>query len=119
MPGITTVGMNNALSQLDGTLYLSAHNGPPAGGTTNEATTRQAVTFGAAYDTLTGRARANSGEVLFTDPGAGTYEAWSEWTAATVGDCLWVVPYDINRTLLAGDDLRASPGAVECIIEPG
>lgn len=121
MPGITTAGIDAALGVLDGTLYVSAHDGPPDSGSLNEANvTRQATTFSAAgnYGAVGGRSRANAAEVLFENVEAGTYQAWSVWTAETAGECLWVVPFATNRTLDAGDDLRGPIDAIECYIEP-
>lgn len=118
---ITVAGMDLALDLLDGPVYISVHNGAPgADGSTNEAAvTRQAITFGAAgTDGATGRERANTTEHTFTDPGAATYEAWSIWDAATAGTCRWIIPFDVNRTLVAGDDLRAAIGAVVCGVTP-
>ena len=120
MPGITTAGLDGALEVLDGTLYISVHDGAPGGGATNEAAvTRQTTTFAAPGDySVGGRSRTNASEVLFEDVAAGTYEAWSVWTAATGGTCLWVVPFDVNRTLEAGDDLRGPVGAIEAYLVP-
>ena len=120
MPGITTAGLDGALEVLDGTLYISVHDGAPGGGATNEAAvTRQTTTFAAPGDYgVGGRSRTNASEVLFEDVAAGTYEAWSVWTAATGGTCLWVVPFADNRTLSAGDDLRLPANGLECRIEP-
>lgn len=118
---ITTAGMDGALAVLDATVYLGVHDGAPgADGSTNElGGTRPAVTFGAAgTDGGTGRERANTNEVTFADPGAGTYQAWSIWSAATGGTCLWIIPFDVNRTLVAGDDLRAAIGAIQCGVTP-
>lgn len=118
---VTTAGMDGMLGILDAIVYLGVHSGPPgADGSTNElAGTRPAVSFGAAgTDGGTGRQRANDAAVTFTDPGAATYEAWSVWSAATGGTCYWVIPFDANRTLLAGDDLRAPIGGVVASVAP-
>lgn len=116
----TVAGLDASLGILDATVYLGVHDGEPgADGSTNElAGTRPAITFGAAGTDGTGRQRANTNEIVFENPGAGTYQAWSVWTLATGGTCYWVVPFDTNRTLLAGDDLRAAVDAVKCKITP-
>lgn len=116
---ITVAGLDGALSILDAVVYLGVHTGVPgAAGETNElAGTRPAVTFAAATTDGTGRSRSNSGEITLAAPGAATYQAWSVWTAATGGTCRWVVPFDTNRTLLAGDDLRLAVGGLTCKID--
>lgn len=116
----TVAGIDLSLDILDATVYLSVHNGAPgADGSTNEAAvTRQAITFAAPVTDGTGRSRSNSSEHTFTDPGAATYEAWSIWDSLTGGVCRWIIPFDTNRTLIAGDDLRAAVGAVKCQINP-
>lgn len=116
---ITVAGLDGALGILDAIVYLGVHTGAPgADGSTNElAGTRPAVTFAAAVTNGTGRSRSNSGEITLTDPGAATYEAWSVWSAATGGTCYWVVPFDANRTLLAGDDLRLPVSGLTCKID--
>ena len=116
----TVAGLDASLGILDATVYLGVHNGAPGadGGTNELAGTRPAVTFGAATTDGIGRQRANTNEIVLTDPGAATYQAWSVWSAATGGTCYWVIPFDTNRTLLAGDDLRAVAGAVTCTINP-
>ena len=118
---ITTAGKDAALNLLDATVYLGVHNGAPgADGSTNElAGTRPAIAFGAASTDGTGRQRQGptSAAIVFTDPGAGTYQAWSVWTADTGGTCLWIVPFAENRTLIAGDDLRAAVNAVTCKLD--
>lgn len=116
----TVAGLDLSLDILDATVYLSVHNGAPgADGSTNEAAvTRQAIAFAEPVTDGTGRARSNSGELTFTDPGAATYQAWSIWSALTGGTCIWIVPFDTNRTLVAGDDLRAPVGGVKCAINP-
>lgn len=118
--GVTVAGMDDMLTTLDATVYLGVHTGAPgASGETNElAGTRPAITFGAATTDAAGRQRANSAENLFTTPGAATYQAWSIWTAATAGTCRWVIDFDVNRTLLAADDLRAAIGAIVCKVTP-
>lgn len=121
---ITTFGMDGALGVLDATVYLEVHDGVPgADGSTNQAlgTGRPAIAFGAAAsDGGTGRQRSGpTGDaIVLTDPGEGTYQAWSVWTAATGGSCIWVVPFDTNRTLIAGDDLRAPVDAIVCQVAP-
>lgn len=119
---ITVAGMDAALGILDATVYLGVHNGAPgADGSTNElAGTRPSIAFGAAATDGTGRQRQgpSGSAITFTDPGAGTYEAWSIWSAATSGTCYWVIPFDTNRTLLSGDDLRAAVNAITCKIAP-
>lgn len=116
---ITVTGLDAALGILDATVYLGVHTGAPgADGSTNElAGTRPAVAFNAAVTNGTGRSRSNTSEITFTDPGAGTYQAWSVWDAATAGNCLWVVDFDTNRTLIAGDDLRLPATSLTCKID--
>jgi hypothetical protein len=118
---ITVTGLDGALGILDATVYLGVHNGAPgADGSTNElAGTRPSVAFAAATTNGTGRSRSNSAEITFTDPGAGTYEAWSVWDAATAGNCLWVIPFDTNRTLISGDDLRLPASGLTCKFDVG
>jgi hypothetical protein len=116
----TVAGLDAALGILDATVYLGVHDGAPgADGSTNElAGTRPSVAFDAAEAAGApgGRMRKNTSAITFEDPGAGTYQAWSVWTANTAGTCLWVIPFDTNRTLTAGDDLRLPAGELECII---
>ena len=116
----TVAGLDQSLAILDATVYLGVHTGAPgADGSTNElAGTRPAVAFGAATNAAApgGRQRSNTAAITFTDPGAATYQAWSVWTLATGGTCLWVIPFDTNRTLSAGDDLRLPIGDLDCII---
>lgn len=116
----TVAGLDASLSILDATVYLGVHDGAPgADGSTNElAGTRPAVAFDAAEAAPApgGRMRVNTSEIVFTDPGAGTYQAWSIWTADAVGTCRWVIPFDTNRTLEAGDDLRLPAGELQCIL---
>lgn len=117
----TTAGLDASLAILDAVVYLGVHTGAPgANGETNElAGARPAVTFGAAEAGAgSARRRRNSAEVLFTDPGADTYQAYSVWTAATGGTCYWVIAFDTNRTLIAGDDLRLPVNGLECGIAP-
>ena len=116
----TVAGLDASLNLLNATVYLGVHHGAPgADGSTNElAGTRPAITFGAASTDGSGRQRSNTNEIVFTEPGAATYQAWSIWTAASGGTCYWVIPFDTNRTLLAADDLRAAIGAVTCKINP-
>ena len=120
---VTTAGMDAMLGILDATVYLGVHDGAPgADGSTNElAGTRPAIAFGSAEtDGGTGRQRRGpSGTAItLTDPGAGTYQAWSVWSADSGGTCYWVVPFDTNRTLSAGDDLRAPVNGVTCSVAP-
>ena len=117
---ITVAGLDAALGLLDATVYLGVHNGAPgADGSTNElAGTRPAITFGAAATDGTGRDRSGpTAAITLTDPGAGTYQAWSIWSAATAGTCYWIIPFTDNRTLVAGDDLRAAIDAIACKID--
>lgn len=118
----TQVGLDGSLGILDATVYLETHNGPPgADGSTNQAlgTGRPAVAFAAAEaGAVSGRRRRNSAEIVIQDPGVGTYQAWSVWTAASGGDCLWIIPFDTNRTLASGDDLRLPIQGLECAITP-
>jgi len=116
---ITVTGMDGALGILDATVYLGVHDGAPgADGSTNElAGTRPSVGFDAAGTDGTGRSRKNTAEITFTDPGAATYEAWSVWDASTAGNCLWVIPFDTNRTLIAGDDLRLPITSLTCKVD--
>ena len=117
---ITVAGLDAALGILDATVYLGVHNGAPgADGSTNElAGTRPAITFGAAATDGTGRQRQGPGTAItFTNPGAGTYQAWSIWTADTGGTCRWIIPFDTNRTLVSGDDLRAAINSITCKID--
>ena len=117
---ITVAGLDAALGVLDATVYLGVHTGAPgADGSTNElAGARPAIVFGAAATDGTGRQRSGpDAAITFADPGAATYEAWSVWSADTAGSCLWVVPFAANRTLVAGDDLRAGIDAVVCKID--
>ena len=118
---ITVAGIDLQLGILDAIVYLGVHTGAPgADGSTNElAGTRPAVTFASAITNGTGRSRTNSAEVVFADPGANTYQAWSIWTAATGGTCYWVVDFDTNRTLIAGDDLRAPASGITCKADVG
>ena len=117
----TTAGLDQSLDLLNATVYLGVHDGAPgADGSTNElAGTRPAVAFNAAEaGTGSARRRRNTAEIVLTDPGAGTYQAWSVWSAATGGTCLWVIPFDTNRTLISGDDLRLPALGLECAIAP-
>jgi hypothetical protein len=118
---ITVAGLDAALGILDATVYLGVHNGAPgATGSTNElAGTRPAITFGSPGTDGTGRQRQGptGSPIVFTNPGAGTYQAWSVWTAASGGTCRWIIPFDENRTLLAGDDLRVPVNAITCKID--
>ena len=117
----TTAGLDLSLNLLNATVYLGVHNGAPgvAGATNELAGTRPAVAFNAAEaGTGSARRRRNTAEIVFTDPGAATYQAWSIWTAATAGTCYWVIPFDTNRTLIAGDDLRLPAVGLDCAIAP-
>ena len=120
---ITQAGLDAALELLDATVYLEVHDGVPgADGSTNQviATDRPAIAFGAPETDGDYRRRRgpSATPIVVEDPGAGTYQAWSIWTAASGGACLWVVPFAENRTLSAGDDLRAAVDAVSCRIKP-
>lgn len=118
---ITVAGLDVALGLLDATVYLGVHNGNPGadGSTAELAGTRPAIAFGTASTDGTGRQRQGptGSAIMYEDPGAGTYQAWSIWTAATAGTCLWVIPFDVNRTLSTGDDLRAAINAITCKID--
>ena len=118
----TQFGLDESLSILDATVYLEVHDGAPGSdGSTNQAlgAARPVVAFGAAEaGTGSARRRRNSSEIVLEDPGAATYQAWSVWDAATGGNCKWVIPFDTNRTLLAGDDLRLPAQGLECAIAP-
>lgn len=118
----TQAGLDASLGILDAIVYLEVHNGAPgADGSTNQAlgAERPAVAFGAAEAGAgNARRRRNTDEILLTDPGAATYEAYSVWTAATGGTCYWIIPFDTNRTLIAGDDLRLPALGLECGIAP-
>ena len=121
---ITEAGLDAALGILDATVYLETHDGAPgAAGADNQVivTSRPSVAFGSAEsDGGTGRQRRgpSATAITLTDPGAGTYQAWSIWTADNAGTCRWIIPFTDNRTLLAGDDLRAPVNGITCSIAP-
>jgi hypothetical protein len=121
---ITQAGMDAALAILDATVFLEAHDGAPgADGSTNQAlgSSRPSIAFGAAEtDGGTGRQRRGptGSAITLGDPGAATYQAWSVHSADTGGTCYWVIPFDTNRTLSAGDDLRAPVNGITCTIAP-
>ena len=123
---ITTAGMDAMLGILDATVYLETHDGAPgADGSTNRviATPLPSIAFGAAAtDGGTGRERKgpSATAITLTDPGAGTYQAWSIWNSdnSGTGDCLWIIPFGTNRTLSAGDDLRCPVDGVTCGVAP-
>ena len=120
---VTSAGMDAMLNILNATVYLGVHNGAPgaSGGTNELAGTRPAIGFGSAEsDGGSGRQRRgpSAAAITFTNPGAGTYEAWSIWSADTGGTCYWVIPFDTNRTLLSGDDLRAPQNGITCSVAP-